>query len=413
MRIDPSQHGWMTAPETLAVMTALGEARFVGGAVRNALLGAAVVDIDIAVPMPPQEALTRLAAKGIKVVETGLEHGTITAIAGVHAFEVTSLRKDVETDGRHAVVAFTDDWAEDAARRDFTINALYASVTGEIFDYATGVEDLIAGKVRFVGDARTRIAEDYLRVLRLFRFHAWYGKGDLDAEALRAAAEARDKLRSLSGERIAKELLRLLEAGNPGPVLRVMAATGILSLLLPGALQLPRLERLAEIEADNLFPRDGILRLAALLSNGEGHAAPNDPHAVADALKLSNADRTRLEQALNSHEVPSHLSAQEARRLLYRIGPARFRDTVLLHWAAAPRPAPGLPWRMLLEMAENWQRPRFPLTGRDVMAGGVVEGPDVGRILAQVEDWWVGGDFAGDEGACRDRLQVVIAQNRP
>jgi poly(A) polymerase len=407
VRIDPNQHGWMTAPETVQVMAALGEARFVGGAVRNALLGAAVVDIDIAVPMPPQEALARLTAKGIKVVETGLEHGTVTAIAGVHAFEVTSLRKDVETDGRHAVVAFTDDWAEDAARRDFTINALYASATGEIFDYATGVEDLIAGKVRFVGDAPTRIAEDYLRVLRLFRFHAWYGKGELDAEALRAAAQARDKLKTLSGERIAKELLRLLEAGSPAPVLRVMAATGILPLLLPGPLQLPRLERLAEIEADNLFPRDGILRLAALLSDDA------DPHAVADALKLSNADRTRLEQALNSHDVPAHLSAQEARRLLYRIGPARFRDTMLLHWAAAPKPAPGLPWRMLLEMAENWQRPRFPLTGRDVMAAGVAEGPDVGRILAQVEDWWVGGDFAGDEGACRDRLQLVIDQNRP
>src|SRR5579883_810209 len=265
MKIDPAQHGWMTAPETVAVMAALGEARFVGGAVRNALLGAGVVDIDIAVPMPPEEAMARLKAKNIKVVETGLEHGTVTAIAGAHAFEVTSLRKDVETYGRHAKVAFTDSWAEDAARRDFTINALYASADGEIFDYATGVEDLAAGRVRFVGDARTRIAEDYLRLLRLFRFHAWYGKGDLDGEALRAAAEAKDKLKSLSAERIAKEMLRLLEAGKPGPVLRVMAATGILSEILPGPLQLPRLERLTEIEAENLFPRDGVLRLAALL----------------------------------------------------------------------------------------------------------------------------------------------------
>ena len=204
-------------------MNALGEARFVGGAVRNALLGAHVVDIDIAVPMPPSETLQRLTAKGIKVVETGLEHGTVTAIAGTHAFEITSLRRDMETDGRHAKVAFTDDWAEDAARRDFTINALYASAAGEIYDYATGVEDLIAGKVRFMGDARSRIAEDYLRVLRLFRFHAWYGKGDMDAEGLRAAAEAKDKLGTLSAERIAKEMLRLLEAGNPAPVLRVKA----------------------------------------------------------------------------------------------------------------------------------------------------------------------------------------------
>ena len=407
MKIDPSQHGWMTAPETLAVMAALGKARFVGGAVRDALLGADVVDIDIAVPMPPAEALARLRAKGIKVIETGLEHGTVTAIAGSHAFEITSLRRDVETDGRHAVVAFTDDWAADAARRDFTINALYASAGGEIFDYATGVEDLIAGKVRFMGDARTRIAEDYLRVLRLFRFHAWYGKGEIDAEGLRAAAEAKDRLASLSAERIAKELLRLLEAVNPGPVLRVMAATGILSQLLPGALQLPRLERLTELDADNFFPPDAVLRLAALLPDG-GEAA----HAAADALKLSSADRTRLEQALNGEKIAAHLSAQDARRLLYRIGAARFKDKVLLQWAGAPSRSGAGAWRMLLEMADNWQRPRFPLSGRDVMQAGVPEGPDVGRILAQVEDWWAGGDFAADEGALRDRLHAAIAQDR-
>ena len=399
----------MTAPETVAVMAALGEARFVGGAVRNALLGASVVDIDIAVPMPPSESLARLKARGIKVVETGIEHGTVTAISGTHAFEITSLRRDVETDGRHATVAFTDDWAEDAARRDFTINALYAAPNGEIFDYATGVEDLLAGKVRFMGDARTRIAEDYLRVLRLFRFHAWYGKGEIDAEGLRAAAEAKDKLKTLSAERVAKELLRLLEAGNPAPVLRVMAATGILPELLPGALSLPRLERLAEIDADNLFPRDAVLRLAALLPDGEG--GNEAAHAAADALKLSNADRTRLEQALSGEKIPAQLAARDARRLLYRIGVARFKDKVLLHWASAPAGRAGA-WRMLLEMADNWQRPRFPLTGRDVMLAGVPEGPDVGRVLARVEDWWVGGDFAADEGACRDQLKAVMDKDR-
>jgi len=403
MRIDPSQHGWMTAPETVQVMAALGEARFVGGAVRNALLGAAVADIDIAVPMPPSEVLARLVAKHIKVIETGMDHGTVTAIAGTHAFEITSLRRDVETDGRHARVVFTDDWAEDAARRDFTINALYASAGGEIFDYATGVEDLIAGKVRFVGDARARIAEDYLRVLRLFRFHAWYGKGEVDAEGLRAAAQAKDKLKSLAAERVAKEMLRLLEAGNPTPVLRVMAATGILSELLPGALQLPRLERLVEIDADNFSPRDGLLRLAALLPE-DGEAA----HAAADALRLSNADRTRLEQALSGERIAAHLSAKDARRLLYRIGVARFRDKVWLAWANAPKAASAIQWRMLLTMADNWHRPRFALTGLDVMQAGVPEGPEVGRILAKIEDWWVGGDFAADEGALRDRLRGAI-----
>jgi poly(A) polymerase len=393
----------MTAPETVAVMAALGEARFVGGAVRNALLGTGVADIDIAVPMPPSEVLARLVAKNIKVVETGMDHGTVTAIVRSQAFEITSLRRDVETDGRHAVIAFTDDWAEDAARRDFTINALYASASGEIFDYATGVEDLIAGRVRFMGDAHARIAEDYLRVLRLFRFHAWYGKGDVNAQGLRAAAEAKDKLKTLSAERIAKELLRLLEAGNPTPVLRVMAATGILPELLPGALQLQRLEWLVEIDADNFAPRDGVLRLAALLTEG-GDAA----HAVADALKLSNADRLRLEQALSGEHIAAQLSARDARRLLYRIGVSRFRDKVWLAWAATPRSANAIQWRMLLTMAENWQRPRFPLSGLDVIQAGVPEGPEVGRVLAKVENWWVGGDFAADEGALRDQLRAAI-----
>lgn len=402
MRIDPAQHGWMTAPETLQVMAALGEARFVGGAVRNAILGAAVVDIDIAVPMPPSESLTRLKAKGIRVIETGIDHGTVTAVLGHHAFEVTSLRRDVETDGRHAVVAFTDDWAEDAMRRDFTFNALYASVKGEVFDYATGVDDLIAGRVRFMGDARQRIAEDYLRSLRLFRFHAWYGKGEIDANALRAAAEAKDKLKTLSAERVQKELLRLLEAGNPSATLRVMAATGILSELLPGALLLPRLERLAEIDADNLFPRDGVLRLAALLPDAEA------AHAAADALKLSNADRARLEQALGAPALTANLSAKDARLLLYRVGVARFRDKVLLAWAAAPKSAEALRWRMMLRMAETWERPRFALSGLDVMQAGVKEGPDVGRILAQIEDWWAGGDFTANEAALREKLKSVI-----
>lgn len=402
MRIDPSLHPWMTAPETAEVFAALGEARFVGGAVRNALLGAAVSDIDIAVPMPPSEVVLRLVAKDIKVVETGMDHGTVTAIVGRHAFEITSLRRDVETDGRRARVVFTDDWAEDASRRDFTINAMYASADGEIYDYATGVEDLIAGRVRFVGDARTRIAEDYLRVLRLFRFHAWYGKGELDPEGLRAAAEARTMLKTLSAERVAKELLRLLEAVNPAPVLRMMAATGILSELLPGALQLSRLERMVEIDGDELPPRDPVRRLAALLPNAA------TARAAADALKLSNADRNRLEQALDGDAIAAPLAARSARILLYRLGPGRFRDKVWLAWADAPRRGNAIQWRMLLDMADNYQRPRFPISGMDVMQAGVPEGPEVGKVLSKLEDWWVEGDFAADEGALREKMTGVL-----
>ena len=408
MRIDPAKHGWLTEPATRRVMAALGEGRFVGGAVRNALLGVVVSDIDIAVPMPPKESLRRLEAAGIKALPTGIDHGTVTAIAGGQAFEVTSLRRDVATDGRRAVVAYTTEWDEDAARRDFTINALYAAADGEIFDYVGGLSDLIAGKVRFVGDPARRIAEDYLRILRLFRFHAWYGRGEMDAAALHAAAAARDGLHRLSGERVAKEMLRLLECADPGPTLRVMAASGILPAILPEAVNLPRLEHMARIDADNLFPPDAVLRLAALLPD---EAAAGT--AVAGRLRLSGADRARLEDLLGAAEkVVSYLSVREVRRLLYRLGGPRFKDRVRLKWAASPQDRIGgagtIQWRMLLAVADAWVRPRFPLTGRAVMAAGVPEGPLVGKVLAEVEDWWIDSDFPDDAFAVAERLKAIV-----
>ena len=280
----------------------------------------------------------------------------------------------------------TDEWAEDAARRDFTINALYAAGDGEIFDYATGVEDLIAGRVRFIGDARTRIAEDYLRVLRLFRFHAWYGKGEMDAEAPARRGRGQGQARDTFGERIAKEMLRLLEAGNPAPVLRVMAAAGILPELLPGALQLPRLERLVQIDADNFFVPDAVLRLAALLPD-DGAAARARGGAAATC---PTPTATRLEQALARRGARCRICRRGMRGGCFTTSARRaFRDRVLLQWAGARRAPSALAWRMLLQMAESWQRPRFPLTGREVMEAGVPEGPEVGRILAEVEDWWI------------------------
>ena len=385
-------------------MAALSEGRFVGGAVRNALSGWPVGEIDIAVPMPPEETLRRLEIAAIKAVPTGLEHGTITAIVNGHPFEITSLRRDVETDGRHATVVFTDDWEEDAARRDFTMNALYATVDGEIFDFHGGVQDLIAGRVRFVGDPRERIREDYLRILRLFRFHAWYGKGDMDPEALRAAADAKAGLARLSGERIAKEMLRLLECQNPAPALRLMAASGVLPEILPYALQLTRLEHLVLIEVENHLAPDPLLRLAALLPDDVAVAI-----AVGERLKLSGAERARLEGLAGSGEkIPAYLSASDVRRLLYRVGASRFRDRVLVSWAAGPRGASQIQWRMLLSIADGWERPRFPLTGRDAIAAGVVEGPEVGRILAALEAWWLAEDFMPDETALREKLNSLI-----
>jgi len=392
----------MTAPETRAVMSALGEARFVGGAVRNTLLGRAVEDIDIATPLPPAEVVKRLEAAGIKAVPTGIDHGTITAVARGKPFEVTTLRRDVETDGRHAVVAFSTDWAEDAKRRDFTMNALYASADGDVLDTVGGVDDLKAGRVRFVGDPATRIREDYLRILRLFRFHAWYGKGEVDSDGLRAAASENAGLKSLSGERVQKEMLRLLEAPDPMPSLRAMAATRILGGVLPGALDLPRLERLVAIDTDNFFAPDGVLRLAALLSRSEART-------VADKLRLSNQQRDRLTDICGAQEkIVSYLSIKEVRKLLYLLGAARFKDRVFLKWAEDSRASNAIQWRALLALADSWQRPRFPLTGQNVMAAGVPEGPLVGRILGEVEEWWIDSDFIADEFSLAERLKAVV-----
>lgn len=402
--LDPKRESWMTAPETLAVLAALGgEARFVGGAIRNALLRLPVSDIDIATPLLPEEVTKRLLAAGLNAVPTGIEHGTVTAISNGKPYEITTLRRDVSTDGRHATVAFTRDWKEDASRRDFTMNALYASADGELFDYFDGVGDLEAGRVRFVGDPITRIGEDYLRILRLFRFHAWYGRGEMDGDALRAAACQKTNLAQLSGERIQKEALRLLEAENPAAVLRLMASSGILSEILPGALLIARLERLAQIDANNFFMPDPILRMAALLPDAQA------ARAAADRFRLSNADRVRLEDLSGTRDkIVSYLSIKEVRKLLYRLGTKSFKDRATLRWTEDAKNSNAIQWRALLAVADAWERPDFPLTGREVMAAGVPEGPLVGRILAEVEEWWVESDFTEDEFSLVERLKAVV-----
>ena len=405
MKLDPANHLWMRSPQTRAVIAALGgEARFVGGVVRNALLGEKVDDIDIATPLPPNEVVKRLKQAGLEAIPTGIEHGTITAISSGKPYEITTLRRDVSTDGRRAVVAFTTDWVEDAQRRDFTMNALYATPEGEIADYVGGVADLTYGRVRFVGDAVTRIREDYLRILRLFRFHARYGKGEIDAAALSAAAAEKAGLAKLSGERIAKEMLRLLEAESPAPILRVMAASGILAELFPTSVNVARLEKLAALDARNFFAPDPVLRLAALMPN-EQQAA----RAIAERWKLSNADRVRLEDVLGAREkIVSYLSIREVRKLLYLLGPKAFKDRVYLRWAEDAKESNSVQWRALLALADAWARPDFPLTGRDVMAAGVPEGPLVGRVLEEVENWWIDADFTEDEFSLAERLKAVV-----
>jgi poly(A) polymerase len=404
-KLEPHQAPWLRDKLLQRVLAALGgDARIVGGAVRNALIGAEVKDVDIATPLTPDAVTQRLTAAGIKAVPTGIEHGTITAVVDGKPYEVTTLRRDVETDGRRAVVAFTTDWREDAARRDFTMNALYAAADGEIFDYHNGLADLAAGRVRFIGDAVARIREDYLRILRLFRFHAWYGKGEIDPAALKAAAAEKAGIAKLSGERIQQEILRLLEAENPAPMLRVMAASAILGEIFPGKVDVARMERLAAIDAANFFAADPVLRLAALLGP--------DAKAVeqmAERFKLSNKDRARLEDLAGAQEkIVSYHSIREVRKLLYRLDTARFRDRTFLRWAEDAKTSNAIQWRALLELANTWQRPTFPLTGRDVMQAGVPEGPLVGQILGEVEDWWIDADFTDDEFSLAERLKAVV-----
>ncbi|MFI4976196.1 MAG: CCA tRNA nucleotidyltransferase [Caulobacterales bacterium] len=400
----------MTAPATRAVLAALEAAggpdcaRFVGGCVRNAVLKKQVEDIDIATRLTPDQVSAALAAAKLKAVPTGVDHGTITAISEGKPFEITTLRRDVETDGRRAVVAFTDDWAQDAARRDFRLNALYADAAGHVFDpTGGGLEDARAGRIVFVGDAQTRIREDALRILRFFRFLAWYGRGEPDAVALAAVAGLRDLTRNLSAERVSKELLKLLAADDPRPAMRLMAKSGVLSVILPEAVGLARFEQLVTIETEMLFSEDAELRLAALL--------PDDPDAavkVAERLRLSNAQRDRLAAALNPQpRIVSWMSPKQARQAVYRQGVGAFCDRVTLAWAASPRPAATNQWRALLPLAQSWTRPSFPLTGEEVIAAGVPKGPLVGQVMREVEDWWVESDFIDDKLSLVERLKSV------
>lgn len=401
---------WMTHPATEAVMAALeakglaGCARFVGGCVRNTLLKQDVDDIDIATTLTPDEVTEALLAAGLKAIPTGVDHGTVTGIAEGRPFEITTLRRDVSTDGRRAVVAFTQSWEEDAQRRDFRLNALYADRDGRIFDpTGQGVADALNGKIVFVGDAVTRIREDYLRILRWFRFHAWYGKGDPDQTALTACKALKGMLKGRAAERTQKELLKLLAAEDPRAALRLMAATSVLSSVLPQVKSLGRLEALVAIQNDQLFENDAELRLAAML--------PDDPaiaQETAERLRLSNSQKDRLVAAAGKEpRIVSWMSPRETRRAVYKLGLRTFSDRVKLAWAASDRPAATSQWRGLLALGDTWTPPAFPLTGEEVLAAGVPKGPLVGEVMREVEEWWVDQDFMDDRLAAVERLKAV------
>ncbi|ATE67293.1 CCA tRNA nucleotidyltransferase [Rhizorhabdus dicambivorans] len=374
---------WRRASGLDRLIEALGGAadtRFVGGAVRDTLLGLPVKDIDCATRLLPEESSRRIVAAGFKAIPTGIAHGTVTALLPSGPVEVTTLRRDVATDGRRAVVAFTDIWAEDAARRDFTINAMSADpFSGEVHDYFGGLADLKAGLVRFIGDPFQRIAEDHLRILRLFRFHERFGRGDPDPAALAACVARANDLMALSRERIADELLKLLGGRDPGPTIRLMTEHGLFRPIIPeiDGDGVARLERLIERERAAGVPADPLRRLGALLP-----ADPAGQVAIAQRLKLSKAATKRLQAAALADDGP-------ARALAYRFGPDVAADLLL----RGPRPVDALE----LNHLRDWQRPKLPLGGGDLIARGLPAGPMVAATLQAIERRWVSEDFPGPE----------------
>lgn len=414
---------WMLQASTRRLIEALtvggAEVRFIGGCVRDAIIRRPVRDIDLALALPPEEVMRLLMAAGIKVVPTGIDHGTVTAVLGGVPFEITTLRIDVETDGRRAKVAFTDDWVADAARRDFTLNAMSCTPEGDVYDYFDGLQDLGTGRIRFVGDARARISEDVLRLLRFFRFYAHYGKPPPDDEALSACREWADKISQLSGERVRVEILRTLVAEHPDDALALMRENHVLEFVLPEAGDLGRLRQLAWLEQSGLpagvVHPDAIRRLAATLETDAAGA-----RLVADRLKLSNRDRDRLVAlAAPAVALDPDDSALAWAHALYRLGRECVLDLQLLAWGAeraevgVSRPARTAQWLAALERVLGWEPKAFPLRGRDVVAAGIARGPEVGRCLAAVESWWAEGGYTADRNACLAQLHRLVAEAGP
>ncbi|MCI4644699.1 MAG: CCA tRNA nucleotidyltransferase [Hyphomonadaceae bacterium] len=381
---------WLCRENTKRVMAALetarpGGARFVGGCVRNALMGVEVDDVDIATQLTPQQVIGALEADGIRAIPTGLEHGTITAVCDGEPFEITTLRRDVETDGRRAVVAFTEDWAEDAARRDFRMNALYADAEGRVFDpVGGGVEDALQGRVIFIGDADQRLKEDYLRILRFFRFNAWYGQ-EMDADGLAACARQKAGLSKIAAERIWKELEKLLRAPAPYDAVEAMHASGVLGVILP---QAQFRESLAVAQART---RDPFIRFVALLPR-DGEVAKE----VAQSLRLSNREAERL-KAWATVAVPGG-KLEQLQTLAYHFGKEPLLDLITVS-------AQDQFYNAARSLFETWEVPVLPVRGQDLLDRGF-KGLEIGETLRDLEDKWVESDFT----LSRDQLLNSLPQ---
>ncbi len=393
---DLSGHPALTAPETRAVFAALADngatTRLVGGTVRNALLGEPVKDIDMATVLSPDEVIARAEAAGLKAIPTGIEHGTVTLVAHGRPVEVTTLRADVETDGRRAVIRYTEDWAEDAERRDFTMNALYSDADGTIFDPLSGVDDILARRVRFIGNAEDRIREDYLRILRFFRFFAYYGHGRPDADGLKACVRMKSGMALLSAERIWSELKRILQAPRPERALLWMRTTEILQTVLPECWGIDAIHALVAAEGIEGWLPDPMLRLAAIIP-----PRPERIDALSDRLRLSRAETRWLTEWAAADPISNPLEDGPLAMRLYREG----WSPVLAHLRLALAKAHGEgkddiagELRRNIAFASGWEKPELPVTGKDLQALGREQGPALGDLLAGLEETWIRSGFA-------------------
>jgi poly(A) polymerase len=403
---------WLRTGALARLLDVLGrdgeEARVVGGAVRNALLGEPIVEFDIATTAVPEEVARRATAAGFKPVPTGIEHGTITVVIESRPFEVTTLREDVETFGRHAKVRFGRDWRADAQRRDFTMNALSVGIDGVVHDHVGGLADLQSRRVRFIGDPKRRIEEDYLRILRFFRFHAAYGRGPLDSEGLAACIAARAGLDSLSRERVRMELLKLLLASHATPALAVMAESGLLVPVLGGVPDLAAFSNMAKVEAAAGVQADAAQRLGAL-----GARIAEDADRLWQRLRLSNVEHERLESMSEAWWRVSPVDEKGGRALLYRLGPDHFRDRVLLAWARSPATVHDAAWLGLTALPEHWSAPVFPLKAQDFIKRGLHPGPALGAALHEAEEAWIAADFPSEAAAIVAIADAAAGEVRP
>jgi tRNA nucleotidyltransferase/poly(A) polymerase len=399
---------WLAAPavrRVFAVLTAGGEeARIAGGAVRNALMGLAVGEVDFATTATPDKVIAAAAKAGIRAVPTGLDHGTVTLVVDGTGFEVTTLRQDIDTDGRHAIVRFGRDWDADARRRDFTVNALSVDAAGVVHDPVGGYPDILARRIRFIGDPDRRIAEDRLRILRFFRFQAQVGEGAIDAAGLAATMRGRDGLRELSAERIGQEMRRIVVAPRAAETVAIMQESGALPVVLGGVGYLAQFAAAVRFEAKVRAMATVAPRLSVLACRIE-----EDVLRVSARLRLANVERDRMMATLAAAaSVAALRDVRATRRLLYRLGAEGFRDGVVhaFAWSGGADSAPSLD---LYRLPDRWTVPAFPLGGRDVIGHGTPRGPQVGELLRAVEAWWIDQDFAPDEAALRRRLQQMLA----